>query len=534
MATSSSPDSSSAVHSTLSTKGLLAALVDSSDDAIISKNLEGIITSWNQGAERIFGYTEKEMIGQPVARLFPADRLDEEARILEQVRRGGRVDHYETVRVSKTGEHIDVSVTISPIKDSSGTIVGASKISRNITQQKRAVHELAQANEALRRADSMKAEFVATLSHELRTPLNAIVGWVQILKEGVAAEELAEGLAVIERNTRMQARLIEDLLDMSRIEAGKVSLDVQRLDIAAVVQAAIETVKPAAAAKQIRLSSAFSSIGGVIMGDRNRLQQIVFNLLTNAIKFTPKEGRVHVTIERVNSHVEIGVSDTGIGIGPEYLVGIFERFRQGDASTTRRHQGLGIGLSIAKQLAELHGGQVRAKSQGEGKGATFIISLPLVAAHHDQVRVAAEERNAAIDEAASDADLGGIKVLVVDDEADSVMVVKRILERRHAEVQTANSMEEALGVISAFKPHIVLSDIGMPDHDGYELIRRLRGMPDGKNIPAVALTALARSEDRTRALRVGFQMHLAKPVDSAELVAVVKNLATLQGNAGVG
>jgi CheY-like chemotaxis protein len=264
------------------------------------------------------------------------------------------------------------------------------------------------------------------------------------------------------------------------------------------------------------------------MGDRNRLQQIVFNLLTNAIKFTQKEGRVHVTIQRVNSHVEVGVSDNGMGIAPELLIQIFERFRQGDASTTRHHRGLGIGLSIAKQLAELHGGQIRAKSQGEGKGAIFIVSLPLVAAHHDYARVTSDARNAAVDEAMNDADLDGIKVLAVDDEADSVMVVKRILERRHAEVRTANSVEEALSVVSSFKPHIVLSDIGMPDHDGYELVSRLRRMPDGKSIPAVALTALARSEDRTRALRAGFQMHVAKPVDSAELIAVVKNLATLQ------
>jgi signal transduction histidine kinase len=304
------------------------------------------------------------------------------------------------VRVRKSGELIDISVTISPIRDASGKIVGASKIARDVTEQKRATRELARLNEELRRADSMKAEFVATLSHELRTPLNAIVGWIQILKDGVDPEELAEGLAVIERNTRMQARLIEDLLDLSRIEAGKVSLDVQRLDIVGVISAAIETVKPAAAAKEIRLTAAFSSVSGIVMGDKNRLQQIVFNLLTNSIKFTPKDGRVHVTLERVNSHVEICVSDNGIGIASEHLIGIFERFRQADSSTTRRYRGLGIGLSVAKQLTELHGGQIRAKSHGEGKGAMFIVSLPLVAVHHDHHRTAVEERNAALDQSA--------------------------------------------------------------------------------------------------------------------------------------
>jgi CheY-like chemotaxis protein len=262
------------------------------------------------------------------------------------------------------------------------------------------------------------------------------------------------------------------------------------------------------------------------MGDRNRLQQIIWNLLTNAIKFTPKCGRIHVTTERVNSHAEIAISDNGEGIAPEFLPQVFDRFRQADGSTTRRHGGLGLGLSIVKHLTELHGGEVRARSGGLGKGATFVVSLPLVAVHHDLHRSAAAERNAILDAEHIETDLKGIKVLSIDDDTDSATVIRRILQAQHAEVKTAQSMEEGLRFAAEFMPDVILSDIGMPNHDGYEFIKKLRAGP-ARSTPAVALTALARSEDRTRALRAGFQMHVAKPVDPAELMAVVINLANL-------
>jgi CheY-like chemotaxis protein/two-component sensor histidine kinase len=316
---------------------------------------------------------------------------------------------------------------------------------------------------------------------------------------------------------------------MSRIEAGKLHLDIERLDLSEVVSAGIETARPAADAKDIRLTHAFSSMNGTIMGDRNRIQQIVWNLLTNAVKFTPRRGRVHVVIKRVNSHAAICVTDTGQGIAPEFLSAVFERFRQADPSTTRRHGGLGLGLSIVKHLTELHGGTVRVESEGVGQGATFTVSLPLHAMQGSGTGSGIEAtRNAEVDEAAAKADLHEIKVLVVDDEAESLAMVRRILERNGAEVRGAHSMHEALEVFRQFIPHVVLSDIGMPEHDGYELITRLRALPQGKRVPAVALTALARADDRTRALRAGFQMHLAKPVDFGELVAVVQNLASLQ------
>jgi len=264
------------------------------------------------------------------------------------------------------------------------------------------------------------------------------------------------------------------------------------------------------------------------MGDKDRLQQIVWNLLSNAIKFTPKNGRVHMVIKRVNSHVEICVTDTGQGIAPEFLGQVFDRFRQADATTTRRHGGLGLGLSIVKHLTELHGGGVRVESEGVGQGATFTVSLPLQPVRRDTQAEDDAQRKAGLDEATIEPDLTGVKVLVVDDEEDSVAIVKRILERRGAEVHATNSMQEALDEFTNFGPHVVVSDIGMPEHDGYELITRLRALPGGRTVPAIALTALARSEDRNRALRAGYQLHVAKPVDFYELVAVVQNLASLR------
>jgi PAS domain S-box-containing protein len=507
---------------------LYAAIVDSSDDAIVSKNLQGIVMSWNKGAERIFGYSAEEMIGQSILKVLPPDRKDEEMQILARLQRGERVDHYETKRQRKDGKLIDVSLTISPIRNAQDVIVGASKIARDITEQKAAQQKLAAAHEELKRADRVKAEFLATLSHELRTPLNAILGWVQILKDGATKEELAESIPILERNVRMQSQMIEDLLDLGRIEAGKVSLDIQRVDLPEVVGAAIETVRPAAIGKAIRLTSAFSSLNGIVLGDKDRLQQIVWNLLTNAIKFTPKNGRVHVVIKRVNSHVEVCVTDSGQGIAPEFLDQVFERFRQADATTTRRYGGLGLGLSLVKQFTELHGGSVRVESEGEGQGATFTICLPMQPVRHDPEAVADAKRLATVDQAAMEPDLAGVKVLVVDDEEDSLAVVKRILERRGAQVRGSTTMHEAIGEFTQFAPDVLVSDIGMPEHDGYELITRLRELPGGRAVPAVALTALARGEDRTRALRAGFQLHLAKPVDFAELVAVVQNLAALK------
>jgi len=512
------------IRNVLSSEQLLAAIVDSSDDAIVSKNLQSIITSWNAGAERIFGYAAEEMIGRKIDILFPPDRLQEETEILSRIQKGQRVEHFETIRKHKNGSLIDVSLTISPIRDASGVVVGASKIARDISELKNSVRRLKEAHDELKRVDRMKVEFLATLSHELRTPLSAIVGWVQMLKEDPNPEDLKQGLQIIERNVRAQSQLIEELLDMSRIETGKISLDMQRVDLSTVVFSAIETIRPAAEAKEISLASDFAYSGGAVWGDRTRLQQIIWNLLSNALKFTPKQGKIHVVIEQVLSHVEVSVADTGQGIEPEFLEHVFDRFRQADASITRRYGGLGLGLAIANNLAELHGGNIKAESKGIGHGAKFTVRLPIVPALDPLLGNPLGPHNRPGPTSGEDS-LAGIKVLVVDDEADAGDIVKRILQRKGADVRTAASVSDALEEFGRFGPHIVISDIGMPEHDGYELIRELRKLPGGDAVPAVALTALAHSEDRANALRAGFQIHVSKPIDSAELISIVANLA---------
>ena len=377
------------------------------------------------------------------------------------------------------------------------------------------------------RMSDVKDEFLATLSHELRTPLNAILGWSQVLRSGVRnPADLVKGLETIERNARSQTRLIEDLLDMSRITSGKLRLDVQPLQPVSFIEAAVETVKPAADAKGIRLETFLNPSAGPISGDPSRLQQVIWNLLSNAIKFTPKDGKVQILLERVNSYIEINVSDTGVGIRPEFIPHLFERFRQGDASTTRRYGGLGLGLSIVKSLVELHGGTIAVKSPGEGRGTTVTVKLPLAIVHRTGAGKAGIDATPPVAATFIPAELAGIKVLVVDDQRDARELMKRVLEDCAAEVLSAGTADEALRLIELEKPDVLISDIGMPDSDGFELLRRVRalGADRGGKVPAIALTALARSEDRTRALRAGFLVHVAKPVDPSELVATVASV----------
>lgn len=526
----------------------LAAVVESSDDAIVTKSLDGIIRTWNKAAERMFGYTAEEVIGQSIAILIPYDREDEESKILERLRNGEHIKHYETMRKRKDGTIVDVSLTVSPIKEAGGKIIGASKIARDISERKRAeqervrltsilekllVSERSARNEA-EQASAMKDEFLANLSHELRTPLSAILGWSQVLRRSVRHEaDLHKGLDAIERNARVQSQLIEDLLDMNRITSGKVRLDVQPVAPLSFIEAAVETVRPAADAKGIRLEKLLDPAAGPISGDPNRLQQVVWNLLSNALKFTPRGGKVQVVLERVNSHIEICVADTGIGIKPEFLPHVFERFRQVDASTTRAYGGLGLGLAIVKHLVELHGGTVRVDSAGEDRGTTFTVRLPLAVMYrsiYEEARLHPKTpKSMSVDFNALD--LSGIKVLVIDDEVDACELVKRILTDCDAEVFTACTASEALPLVARERPHVLVSDIGMPDVDGYELLRRVRalGPGGGGTVSAIALTAFARSEDRTRALRAGFLVHVSKPIEPSELIATV---ATVAGRAG--
>ncbi|MEG4585247.1 ATP-binding protein [Microcoleus sp. MOSTC5] len=385
-------------------------------------------------------------------------------------------------------------------------------------------------------ANRAKDEFLSILSHELRTPLNAILGWSTMLlrQKNLSGDKVVRALETIERNAKSQAQLIEDILDVSRIITGKLRLQVRRVNLVSVIESAIDSVRLAAEAKSIRLQSVLDSESGPLLGDADRLQQVVWNLLSNAIKFTPKNGRVQIRLERVNSHVEITVSDTGPGISSDFLPFVFDRFRQHDSTTTRSYGGLGLGLAIVRQLVELHGGTVTVVSPGIGQGTSFTVKLPVMIIHppaSDSERLnSIVEANARVEASPT---LEGLQILVVDDEADALELLSTILQKYGADVIAVASVKEALTVIetATCSPDVLVSDIGMPDEDGYSLIRKLRQLEAqrGGRLPAIALTAYARNDDRRQALLAGFQMHLTKPVDAADLVAVVASLTGLTG-----
>ncbi len=702
------------------TRGLLSAIVESSDDAIVSSGLDLRIASWNAGAERMFGYSAAEVLGGETTIITPPDYVGETVERFERLKRETSPQHFESRRRAKDGRLIDVAVTLSPITDEGGDLIGISAVIRDITASKRAerqmreqaevietvnrvgqtlageldLHKLvqtvtdaatevtgahfgsffynvlneegasymlytlsgvpleafahfpmpratdlfgptfrgegtiiisdvkkdprfgknspyygmpeghlpvvsylavpvtsrsgevygglffghpeesvfnereariveglaAQAAVAMdnarlfeaaeraraqaeasaaekerlykeaREANRLKDEFLATVSHELRTPLTAILGWAHMLRTGqFDADSAASAFETIERNARAQAQLIEDLLDVSRIITGKLRIDVRPVDPNSFIEAAVEAVRPAAEAKGVRLQKVIDTGLASVSGDPVRLQQVVWNLLANAIKFTPRGGRVQVRLERVNSHVEIVVSDTGQGIAHDFLPHVFDRFRQADGTTTRHHGGLGLGLAIVRHLVELHGGTVRAESPGEGQGSTFTVLLPVApvyASTLSEARVHPAARDTLPAFECPDR-LDGLRVLVVDDEADTREMLKAGLGHCGAEVTAAASAAEALTEIVKSPPDVLISDMGMPDEDGYALIRKVRGLPGGQggNVPAIALTAYARTEDRLQALRAGYQMHVTKPVELTELAAVVASLA---------
>ncbi len=380
-------------------------------------------------------------------------------------------------------------------------------------------------------ANRAKDEFLSILSHELRTPLNAILGWSAMLRQRTLSQDkVLRALETIERNAKSQAQLIEDILDISRIITGKLRLQVRPVNLVSVIESAIESVRLAAEAKSIRLQSRIDSQAGPLLGDANRLQQVMWNLLSNALKFTPKDGRVEIRLERVNSHAEITVSDTGPGISSEFLPFVFDRFRQHDSSTTRNFGGLGLGLAIVRQLVELHGGTVTVVSPGIGQGTTFTVTLPAMII--PQPLSDPEPLNSIVEakpRVEASPTLEGLQILVVDDEADALELLSTILENHGAEVIALASVKQALTIIETAtdrSPHVLVSDIGMPDEDGYSLIRKVRQLEAqrGGKLPAIALTAYAGSDDRRQALLAGFQRHLTKPVDAAELVAVVASL----------
>jgi two-component system, chemotaxis family, CheB/CheR fusion protein len=640
----------------------LAALVTSSSDAIISKDLDGIVTSWNEGANLVFGYTSDEMVGQSIRRLIPADIQAEEDFILSRIGAGERIEHYETVRLRKDGTKIDVSLTISPVKDSSGRIIGASKIAHDVTEQRRIQDALRESQDRLlglinsamdavivvdarqqivlfnpaaeqmfgcpaaeavgspldrfipasvreahrrhiekfgstgattrrmgqlgalsgvrangdefpieasishmesggeklftvilrdiserkaaeaeretllarerelRRAaeesNRLKDEFLATMSHELRNPLNVILGYSELLlrtEEFRKSSQLAQMGEALRRNALAQSHLIRDLLDLSRLRSGKLALNAETISVITAINNAVETVRADAAAKQIEIQIEVPDGALFVEGDLLRLEQIIWNLLTNAVKFTPAGGRIVLRAIREAEDVVLSVTDTGQGIDAEFLPHVFEMFRQADASTSRAQSGMGIGLALVRQLVELHGGRVEAKSAGVGQGTCFTVWLP----HSVRGRMSSAPL---LDFTAEQ--LGRLDVLVLDDSEDTTEMLRHLLEQTGALVTTATSGADALRIASEREFDIVLSDISMPGMDGFEFVRRLRELPGKKDVPVLALTGFGRPEDISRAQSEGFFSHLTKPFDLGALSQILEKISSRRGNGG--
>jgi signal transduction histidine kinase/CheY-like chemotaxis protein len=438
------------------------------------------------------------------------------------------VDHFETVRMRRDGSRIDVSLTISPVKNAEGQVVGASKIARDISEKKRWDAALVATSMEVERQSRIKDEFLATLSHELRTPLQSILGWTQLLRDENLDPKVAEGIEVIEKSALAQSRMVDDLLDMNRILSGKVRLEVQPVVLTTAIEEALDSVRPGAQAKGLRVESILEPLSSPVSGDPARLQQIFWNLLSNAVKFTPRHGKIQVLLQRAKSHVEVIISDTGAGIPPELLPHVFERFRQADSSTTRTHGGLGLGLAIVKHLTELHGGQVKVKSDGPGQGTSFTVMLPLPAVQTDAA--CGHGRPAGRPEVGTDGadrpEISGIAILLVDDDADSRSILARLLRRAGGSVVEAASAPAALAALSLELPDVLISDLGMPGIDGFTFIRSVRDLPREKGglVPAIALSAYSRREDRIKAISAGFQAHISKPADIVEILTMVASL----------
>jgi two-component system CheB/CheR fusion protein len=490
----------------------LAAIVESSNDAIVSKDLNGVITSWNAAAEQLFGYTAAEAIGRSILMIIPEDRADEEPVILRRIRAGERVEHFETVRRRKDGTRVEISVTISPIVDAHGRIIGASKIARDITERKR-VEEMQRISElALKEADRRKDEFLATLAHELRNPLAPIKNAVELLRlsdgKGESSVQIRE---MLQRQVGQMRRLIDDLLDVSRISRGTIELKRERVELAAAIRSATEISRPAIEKMSHKLSITLPAEPLYLDADPIRLAQMLANLLNNACKFTDPGGRIALTAAREGSSVVLSVKDNGIGIAPEKLPHIFTMFFQVDRSLERSQTGLGIGLTIVYRLAALHGGTVEARSEGVGKGSEFVLTLPCLA----------EKSIFEAVEAPSDGAAARHRILVADDNADAADSLTTLLSLVGNDVQTARDGQEAVEAAQAFQPEVVLLDIGMPRLNGYEACRRLRQQPRGDEILLIALTGWGQQSDRRRTREAGFDAHMVKPVDLNELMKLL-------------
>jgi two-component system, chemotaxis family, CheB/CheR fusion protein len=491
----------------------LAAIVDSSDDAIVSKNLDGVIQSWNAAAERLFGYTAEEAVGRHISFLMPPERRDEEDRILARLRAGKRIYHFDTVRVRSDGRLIDVSVTISPIRDDAGRIVGASKIVRDIADRKRAEEQIYNLLTRLKEADRRKDEFVATLAHELRGPLAPLWAMLEVVRRGDSdADTLQRAYETMERQLGQMVRLVEDLFDVGRIASNKLQLKKDRVDLASVIGQAVEVCRPLAERAKHQIAVSLPTEPIYVHADPARLAQIFSNLLNNACKYTDEGGRIHLTAERQNGEVLVTVRDTGIGIPADRLASVFEMFSQVTSAAERSRGGLGIGLSVVKRLVDLHGGSVTVASAGPGQGSAFSVRLPIL---DDKPRALleppAKKRPAAT----------ARRVLIVDDNTDSAAALAMLLKSSGNKTATAHDGLAAVAAVESFRPDVVLLDLSLPKMDGYEAARRIRSEPWGKDVVLVALTGWGQEEDRRRSKEAGFDEHMVKPVDFDALMKLV-------------
>ncbi len=495
----------------------LASLVESSHDAIVSKSLKGIIQSWNPSAERLFGYTAEQAIGRHISLLIPPDRIDEEDLIIARIAAGERVEHFDTVRVRSDGQTVQVSLTISPIKDAAGRVIGASKIARDITDRKALEEQLRQTLAELAEADRRKSEFLALLAHELRNPLAPISNAVQILRlsGGGDAQAVQATTEMMERQVGQLSRLVEDLLDVSRISQGKFECRMEQLELAPVVNQAVETARPRCEAEGHVVTATLPPEPIFLNGDPTRLVQVVGNLLNNACKFTPRGGRISLTLGRAANQAVIRVRDTGIGIAADHIGRIFEMFTQVDPTLERSTGGLGIGLTLVKNLVEMHGGSVEAHSGGVGRGSEFVVRLPILAY---------APAPPAEPSASTSANPARRRILVVDDNKDSARSLATLLTLTGNDAHVAHDGIEALEAAANFKPEIMLLDIGLPKLNGFEVCRRIREQPWGKGIVIAALTGWGQEADRRRSREAGFDHHLVKPIEMAALKKLVESL----------
>ncbi len=494
------------------TRGHLAAIVDSSDDAIVSKTLDGVITSWNRGAEHLFGFTAAEVIGRSILLIIPPERRAEEDEVLSRIRRGEAVDHFETVRRRKDGEPVDISLAVSPVRDGRGRIIGASKIARDITDRKRAEQQIARLYEEARQANRAKDEFLAMLGHELRNPLGAINHAIRLLDDVRSnGGPPAHACDVIARQSGHLARLVDDLLDVGRVMTGKIMLDLQPVDLAEIAERTVAVFTSAGRTQQHRVVTDAAPVW--VDADAVRLEQVVGNLLTNALKYTPPAGTIRVTVGPEGREAVLRVDDSGTGIPAHLLPRIFDLFVQGERHLDRAQGGLGIGLTLVQRLASLHGGSVEAFSAGLERGSRFTVRLPAVPPRRvDERRLQPAQAGSATRR----------RVLIVEDNQDSRDMLHYILAGAGHEVHEATDGVEGLDAALRLQPDVALVDVGLPRLDGYEVARRIRATPERRGMVLVALTGYGLAEDRDRALKAGFDLHLVKPVDPQQLLDVLR------------